>query len=79
MSRAEWRAERRRSETENAQPTNSESWPHEAPDQPLSVTEAHRTVQRHREWRADGCLRKAAAWNVLVESGNIEPDTGRQV
>ncbi|MGY4098956.1 hypothetical protein ACW2Q0_05235 [Nocardia sp. R16R-3T] len=52
-------------------------WPHEPPDQPLSVLEAHQTMQRHRGCRTDGCPRKAAAFAVLVESGKVRPDPRR--
>ncbi|MCM6772759.1 hypothetical protein NDR87_06145 [Nocardia sp. CDC159] len=52
-------------------------WPHEAPDHPLSVPEAHQTMQRHRECRTDECPRKAAAWTTLVDSGKVKPDSGR--
>ncbi|MEU2014042.1 hypothetical protein, partial [Nocardia sp. NPDC019302] len=53
-------------------------WPHEAPEQPLSVSEAHQTMQRHRECRADQCPRKAAARRTLIEAGRMKPDTSRE-
>ncbi|KZM68410.1 hypothetical protein AWN90_11045 [Nocardia terpenica] len=52
-------------------------WPHEAPDHPLSVTEAHKTMQRHRGCRADGCPRKAAAWRTLIAAKKVKPDSSR--
>ncbi|ATL66065.1 hypothetical protein [Nocardia terpenica] len=52
-------------------------WPHEAPDRPLSVNEAHKTMQRHRGCRADGCPRKELAWWTLIEAGMVKPDSGR--
>jgi hypothetical protein len=52
-------------------------WPHEPPDHPLSVPEAHQTMQQHRDCLREDCLRKNAAYNTLVAAGHIEPDTGR--
>ncbi|MGW0250803.1 hypothetical protein ACWDYH_29635 [Nocardia goodfellowii] len=79
---AEWRAERRRSRTEDEYPADAglwpEGWPHEEPDRPLSVLEAHATMQRHRECRADDCPRKAAARRTLIDAGRMKPDTSRE-
>ncbi|MEV6559589.1 hypothetical protein AB0M22_27985 [Nocardia sp. NPDC051756] len=69
---AEWRAERGRAEMW------PEGWPHEAPEQPLSVSEAHWTMQRHCECRADECPRKAAARQALIEAGRMRPDAARE-
>jgi hypothetical protein len=52
-------------------------WPHEAPEQPSSVDEAHRIMQRHRGCRIDGCLRKRSAWRTLIEAGRVKPDPHR--
>ncbi|WP_139347827.1 hypothetical protein [Nocardia donostiensis] len=52
-------------------------WPHEAPDQPLSITEAHQAMQRHRSCLREECARKRAAWDTLVDAGRIKPDVGR--
>ncbi|MCM6774234.1 hypothetical protein NDR87_12200 [Nocardia sp. CDC159] len=52
-------------------------WPHEAPEQPLSVSEAHRTMQRHRGCLREECPRKQAAYQTLVEAGRIRPDSSR--
>ncbi|MEU2039131.1 hypothetical protein [Nocardia niwae] len=76
---AEWRAARERMGTEQPDaalwPTG---WPHEAPETPLSVTEAHLTMQRHRTCRADQCPRKAAARQTLIDAGRMKPDTSRE-
>ncbi len=52
-------------------------WPHNAPDKPLSIPEAHQTMQRHRPCDRTECGRKQAAWTVLVRAGRIKPDTHR--
>ena len=52
-------------------------WPHEAPEGPMSVNEAHAAMQRHRSCRRDECPRKRAAYQALVEAGRIRPDSGR--
>ncbi|TLF82570.1 hypothetical protein [Nocardia cyriacigeorgica] len=52
-------------------------FPHDAPERPMGLVEAHRTMQRHRGCRVDECARKAAAWEVLVAAGRIKPDSGR--
>ncbi|MBH0777251.1 hypothetical protein IT779_13260 [Nocardia sp. NEAU-351] len=48
-------------------------WPHEAPDRPLSVTEAHQAMQRHRDCHTDECARKTAARDVLIAAGRMVP------
>lgn len=79
---AEWRAEHRRRQAKNDHPADAElwpkGWPHEAPDRPLSVREAHATMQRHRECRADECPRKAAARRTLIDAGRMKPDASRE-
>lgn len=52
-------------------------WPHEAPEEPLTVAEAHLTMQRHCSCQREKCPRKAAAYQTLVEAGRLTPDTGR--
>lgn len=52
-------------------------WPHDAPDEPLSIAEAHQTMQRHCECLRAECGRKHAAWIALVAAGRIKPDTSR--
>lgn len=52
-------------------------WPHEAPDEPLSILDAQKTMQRHRGCRREDCPRKNAAWYTLVEAGRIKPDSSR--
>ncbi|MBF6333460.1 hypothetical protein [Nocardia transvalensis] len=77
------RAERRRErvQAEDARAADAglwpTGWPHEAPDRPLSVPEAQKTMQRHRDCLKENCPRKKSAWRTLVEAGKIKPDTGR--
>lgn len=52
-------------------------WPHEAPDRPFSVADAHRVMQGHRGCQRDECLRKRAAYDTLVGAGHIKPDSAR--
>ncbi|MGQ4618453.1 hypothetical protein [Nocardia sp. R7R-8] len=52
--------------------------PHDAPAGPMSVTDAHRDMQRHRGCRADSCARKAAARHTLIAAGRMVPDTSRE-
>ncbi len=52
-------------------------WPHEAPDHPMSVAEAHSVMQRHRGCRRAECPRKRVAYLTLVEAGRLRPDSGR--
>ncbi|GAA1636071.1 hypothetical protein GCM10009764_68300 [Nocardia ninae] len=70
---AEWRAERRRVESHGTGPG-----PHDAPDQPLTVSDAHWTMQRHRGCRIQDCPRKAAARQVLIAAGRMSPDPARE-
>ncbi len=44
------------------------------PERMLSVAEAHRTMQTHRE---HSCGRKRAAFETLVAAGHIAPDSSR--
>ncbi|WP_246011768.1 hypothetical protein [Nocardia mexicana] len=52
-------------------------WPHEAPEEPMSVSDAHLAMQRHRGCRREECPRKRAAYQTLVEEGRLKPDSGR--
>lgn len=52
-------------------------WPHEAPDEPFTRREAHAAMQSHIDCDTLTCARKRAAWDTLVELGEIVPDTGR--
>ena len=52
-------------------------WPHEAPDEPLSLPEAHQAMRRHCSCLRDECPRKNAAYLTLVEAGDIRPDASR--
>lgn len=80
---AEWRAEKsgRAVTVSNigAAPMWPTGWPHEAPEDPLSVSEAHQTMQRHKGCRTDGCPRKAAALRTLVVAGRVVPDPSREL
>ncbi|MBL1077430.1 hypothetical protein JK358_23790 [Nocardia sp. 2] len=49
------------------------TWSHQAPDHELTVQEAHRTMQRHRDCPVAECPRKASAFRVLVDAGRIKP------
>ncbi|MBB5915125.1 hypothetical protein BJY24_003992 [Nocardia transvalensis] len=55
----------------------TERYTHEAPTYPLTVTGAHREMQRHRGCDREDCPRKAVAYRVLVEARHIKPDAGR--
>lgn len=46
---------------------------HAAPAEPLSVEQAHREMQRHRECSADRCPLKRAARDALVRAGRMVP------
>lgn len=52
-------------------------WPHEPPDRPLSVPEAHQAMRQHRDCLREECPRKNAAYLALVEVGHLTPDAGR--
>lgn len=52
-------------------------WPHEAPDEPFSVSAARHVMQVHRGCDRFDCARKMAAWNVLVQARIVVPDSGR--
>lgn len=55
----------------------AQDWPHDKPDHPLSLPEAHQAMQQHRACLREHCARKQAAWERLVEADHIVPDTGR--
>ncbi|WP_280271046.1 hypothetical protein [Nocardia wallacei] len=50
-------------------------WTCDLPNRPLSLRDAHRAMQLHRE---HGCARKRAAFAMLVAHGHIVPDSARQ-
>lgn len=52
-------------------------FPHDAPERPLSIEDAHLTMQRHLDCRAENCPRKAAAFSALVKAGSIKVDASR--
>ncbi len=53
-------------------------WPHETPERPMTLAEAHTVMQRHRECSTTGCARKATAFDTLVVAGRIRPDQTRR-
>lgn len=79
---AEWRAENRRIQAMQERPAQAGFWPsgwlHDAPERPLSVDEAHMTMQRHGGCRGDECPRKSAARQALIDAGRMKPDTSRE-
>ncbi len=50
---------------------------HGVPTWALSLQEAHRHLQQHRECQIDECPRKAYAWRLLIEAGKVRPDSTR--
>ncbi|MFC9876498.1 hypothetical protein [Nocardia salmonicida] len=46
---------------------------HSAPGEPLTRDLAHRVLQLHRACDRVRCARKAAAWTLLVEAGEVVP------
>ncbi|MER7450954.1 hypothetical protein ABTW96_11790 [Nocardia beijingensis] len=50
---------------------------HQAPMRPFSIGQAHDVMQIHVACRAKHCARKAAARQVLIDSGRMVPDPGR--
>ncbi|MBF6074957.1 hypothetical protein AB0346_05335 [Nocardia beijingensis] len=50
---------------------------HQAPMRPFSIGQAHDVMQIHVACRAKYCARKAAARQVLIDSGRMVPDPGR--
>lgn len=55
----------------------AKGWPHEKPERPLSVSEAHQAMQGHKACSLEHCPRKAAAHAALVAAGQLSPDLGR--
>lgn len=47
--------------------------PHRAPLTPLTLDQAHRVAQDHRERLAEDCPRKRAALRILITAGKLEP------
>lgn len=45
------------------------------PERPLTVLEAHRAMQTHRD---HSCARKRAAFTTLIAAGRIVPDSSRE-
>ncbi|WP_280382739.1 hypothetical protein [Nocardia wallacei] len=46
-----------------------------APDGPMTVAQAHRDMQLHRECR---CPRQRFARQTLIDAGHLKPDTHRE-
>ncbi|WP_280250359.1 hypothetical protein [Nocardia abscessus] len=51
---------------------------HRAPRLPFSIAQAHDVMQIHVACRAKHCARKAAARQVLIDSGRMVPDPSRR-
>ncbi|MBF6301343.1 hypothetical protein IU459_27940 [Nocardia amamiensis] len=47
--------------------------PHRAPPAPLTLDQAHRVAQDHRECLAEDCPRKRAALRTLITAGKLAP------
>lgn len=47
------------------------NWPHEAPETPLTIDEAHAVLRGHVNCTADMCERKRAACETLSSTGNL--------
>jgi hypothetical protein len=52
-----------------------QAWTCDLPTRPLTLADAHRALQLHRE---HDCARKRAAFATLVAAGRITPDSSRQ-
>ncbi len=50
---------------------------HRAPMMPFSIAQAHDVMQIHVTCRAKHCARKAAARQVLIDSGRMVPDPSK--
>ncbi|MBF6394480.1 hypothetical protein IU438_01605 [Nocardia cyriacigeorgica] len=53
------------------------NWPHEEPDELLTIEAAQYIMQAHRECSRTECARKSAAWDTLVAAGRIVPGRAR--
>lgn len=62
---------------EDSQTMDATLWPtgfpHDAPDEPFTVFQAHKAMQLHRNCQKEECPRKSAAFRTLVEAGTIKP------
>jgi hypothetical protein len=47
--------------------------PHRVPTAPLTLSEARRAVQEHRECDAEDCARKRAALRAQIAAGKLTP------
>lgn len=65
-------------DTTNAH-TGIESHHREGVPRAMSVWQAHRIMQAHRNCHLDECPRKRAAYRTLVDAGRLRPDSGRVV
>ncbi|WP_040776344.1 hypothetical protein [Nocardia pneumoniae] len=50
---------------------------HQAPTLPFTIGQAHEVMRLHVACRAKHCLRKAAARQVLIDSGRLVPDLSK--
>jgi hypothetical protein len=70
-----WAATTRTGDRRSAAPLRAARGPrHPAPEDPLTITEAHRLMQQHLYCTVHGCATKAAAFELLVDVGHIAPD-----
>ncbi|MBF6098974.1 hypothetical protein IU510_12890 [Nocardia cyriacigeorgica] len=53
------------------------NWPHEEPDELLTIEAAQYIMQAHRQCSRTECARKSAAWDTLVAAGRIVPSRAR--
>lgn len=51
---------------------------HTAPEDPLTVDQAHEIMRLHRDCSAYHCPRKLAAFEALIAAGRIVPDSARR-
>ncbi len=74
---AEWRAERQRLAAVSDGDGGAGLGAHAAPDEELTIEQAHRETQTHRNCLAEECPKKRAAFQRLVKAGRVVPDSAR--
>ncbi|WP_330232107.1 hypothetical protein OHA40_06230 [Nocardia sp. NBC_00508] len=55
----------------------SDATAHQVPTLPFTIDQAHEVMRVHVACRARLCARKAAARQVLIDSGRMVPDTSK--
>lgn len=72
---------RQRIERESREAVHSGAWyrdvTHHPPARALTLAQAHRAMQYHRNCEVGHCPRKTAAWRTLRAAGRVIPDSGR--